>query len=364
MDNQARDLREAAFVFIKELLNLKQGERLLIYIDQESDYCAAKAIQESAQQIGALTEIFEINFNQKLPDLARELTNEIEKGDFDAICELSEQSFCYSPPWQKALQSGSRIYSLAGLNADAFISSIGKVNQKAMFQFGMALRGILKKAKSIQIVTKKGTEIKFQMDTNLVSRFIPSLEDNIVFRFISRLKRKFIPKLTRTVSSYIASPSGSQIQRGQGTFMGGQLGFRGIPETIEGTAVIDGYLWPPKEISRIDTPIILNIKKGNVVEIKGDPIKSQILNKWFEGEPREIIHFLFGFNPGATLSGKIMEAERVFGNISVGIGKFPFHVDGVIKNPSIILDDKVIEQDGSFINEELTILEKDLIKNN
>lgn len=166
MNNQERDLREAAFSFVKELLNLKRGGKLLIYVDQGSDYYAAKAIQESAQQIGALTELFEINSNQKLPDLARELTNEIKKGDFDAICELSEQSFYYSAPWQRALQSGSRIYSLAGLNADAFISSIGKVNQNAMFQFGMALRGILKKAKSIQIVTKKGTEIKFQMDPN------------------------------------------------------------------------------------------------------------------------------------------------------------------------------------------------------
>jgi len=108
----------------------------------------------------------------------------------------------------------------------------------------------------------------------------------------------------------------------------------------------------------------LKIKKGNVVEINGCPHKSKILNKWFDGEPREIIHFLFGFNPGAKMSGKIMEAERVFGSISIGIGDYPFHTDGVIKNPSIILDDEVIEQDGSFIHEELTILERDLIKNN
>lgn len=47
------------------------------------------------------------------------------------------------------------------------------------------------------------------------------------------------------------------------------------------------------------------------------------LNRWFEGQTKEIQHFCFGFNPGAKLSGKIMGAERVFGYISIGIGKYP-----------------------------------------
>lgn len=338
MDNRERDLRKAAFIFVKELLNLRLGEKLLIYSDQGSDYQTAKVIQESAQQIGALTELFELNSRLKLPDMVRELTYKIEKGGFEVICELSEQYFYPTFAWKRALQLGSRIYSLGGVDADAFTHCVGNVNHNLMFQFGMALRGILKKAKTIQILTKKGTNIKFQINTNLVSRFV------------SRLKRKQSP--------YVMYPSGTPIQSGQSTFMGGQLAFLGIPETIEGTAVIDGFLWPPKEIGRVDVPIILKIKKGSVIEIKG----SKILNRWFEGQTKGIQHFCFGFNPGAKLSGKLMEAERVFGYITIGIGKCPFHTDGVIKNPSILSNDELVEQDGSFIHEELSVLERKLIR--
>ena len=342
MDNRERDLREAAFIFVKELLNLRRGEKLLIYSDQGSDYHTANVIRESAQQIGALTELFELNSSLKLPDMVRELTYKIEKGGFEVICELSEQYFYPTLAWKRALQLGSRIYSLGGVDADAFTHCVGNVDHNLMFQFGMALRGILKEAKTIQILTKKGTNIKFQMSTNLVSRFV------------SRLKREQRP--------YIMYPSGTPIQKGQSTFMGGQLAFQGIPETIEGTAVIDGYLWPPKEIGCVDVPIILKIKKGSVIEINGCPSKSKILNRWFDGQTKEIQHFCIGFNPGAKLSGKIMEAERVFGYISMGIGKYPFHTDGVIKNPSILSNDEIVEQDGSFIHEGLSILERKLIQ--
>jgi len=145
--------------------------------------------------------------------------------------------------------------------------------------------------------------------------------------------------------------------------MGGQLAFQGIPETIEGTAVIDGYLWPPNEIGHIDVPIVLKIKKGIVIKINGCPLKSKILNRWLEGKDKEIQHFCIGFNPGAELSGKLMEAERVFGHIAIGIGKYPFHTDGIAKNPSILSNDEIIEQDGSFIHKELSVLERELIQN-
>ncbi len=340
MNVRQSNLRKAAFFFAKKLLNLKRGERLLIYIDQGSDYHTVKIIRDSAQHIGAPTELFELNSDLELPDRAQELTNKIEKGDFDAICELSEQCFYQTLAWKKALQSGSRIYSLAGLNTDAFTRCVGKVNHNLMFHFGAALKRILKNAKSIQILTKKGTNITFQMNTNPV------------FRLISKLKRK---QKTR-----IFNPSGSPIHSGQSTFLGGQLCFQGVSEAIKGTAVIDGYLWPPKEIGHIDVPIVLKIRRGSVIEINGCPSKSKILNRWLKGKSKEIQHFCIGFNPGAELSGKIMEAERAFGYISIGIGKSSFHTDGIIKNPSILIDDEVIEQDGSFIQEELSILERNL----
>lgn len=177
MDNQKRDMREAAFVFVKKLLKLKRDQRFLIYVDQGSDLYVAKAIQDYAQEIGALVELFELNSTLRVYDMVRDLVNKIEKGSFDIICELSEQYFYPTLVWKRALQLGSQIYSLGGVNIDGFIRCVGKVDHELMFHFGMALRRILEKTKTIQIITKKGTDVKFDMSNN-----------NLVLRFISRLK--------------------------------------------------------------------------------------------------------------------------------------------------------------------------------
>ena len=176
MDNQERYFKEAALIFSEELLRLHRGERLLIYIDQGSCPYTAKVIQESAQQIGALSELYELDSNLNLSDLVQELTHKVQDGAFDVICELSDRYFYQTSVWQRALQSGSRIYSLSGVNSDAFTRCIGKVNNKLMFQLGIALREILKKAKYIQIVTEKGTNIEvcFPINSTITSKIITS----------------------------------------------------------------------------------------------------------------------------------------------------------------------------------------------
>lgn len=340
-----QNIKEAVLVLLKDLLKLKNGEKILFYSDNGSDSYISHLLHENAEEIGAKSEVFELDSSLALPDIAQDLANKIEQGSFDVICELSEQYFYQTSAWKRALQLGARLYSLAGLDVDAFIRCIGKVNHKSMFQFGMTLKEVLSKANSIQIITKKGTNLKLKMTMGLVD--------------------KLIAKLTgKPISySYVARPSGSFSQKVRSTFMGGQLAFHGIPETMEGTAVIDGYLWPPEEIGQIDAPIILKIRNGKVIEINDYLEKSKILDIWLDRKSKDIQHFCIGFNPGAKLSGKLMEAERVFGSISIGIGTYPFHTDGIMKDPSILVNDKVLVRDGSFVHEELAILQKKLNSN-
>lgn len=144
--------------------------------------------------------------------------------------------------------------------------------------------------------------------------------------------------------------------------MAGQVAFQGIPATIEGKVVIDGYLWPPDEIGLIVDPIVLRIRKGYVTNIEGCPSKALILSNWLEGKEKRVMHFCIGFHPGAQLSGKLVEAERTFGNIVIGIGKYPFHTDGIIKNPTLKLNDAVILQNGTFVHDKLSVLEQELFR--
>lgn len=346
MGNLKEDLRKSAVVFVKELLNLKQGEKLLIYVDKGSDIDVAEVIQESAKEIGATTERMELNTNREIFDVVRDLTCKVENGTFDVICELSEQYFYQTTAWQRALQLGARLYSIGGLRADGFIRCVGEARHALIYDFGIVLKEILGRAKFVQIRTQKGTDIRLEMNIGIV--------DRVISKLIGK-KRPY---------AYVTRPSGKLANDVPATFLGGQLAFNGIPETIEGTVVIDGYVWPPHEIGHIDKPISLKIKNGKVTDVSSNSSKARILAEWLKGKKNEIQHFCVGFHPGARLSGTLIEAERVFGYISIGIGEYPFHTDGVITNPTLLLNNEIIEKDGSFIHKELSILEKELVQNN
>lgn len=337
-----RDVKKVALIFLKDILSVRSGEKILLYTDEGSDPFIARAVHESAEEIGADLEIFSLDAHRAFPEIAESLKEKIESGSFDAICELSEQYFYQTTAWQRAIEKGARLYSLGGLQADGFIRCIGKADHTLIYEFGTSLREMIGSARSIRIRTKNGTDIRLEMNISIVKRII------------SKLTGKERPY------AYITRPSGKLTREVPATFLGGQIAFNGIPETIEGTAVIDSYVWPPREIGHVDEPISLKIRRGRITEVNGNSSKSKIFAGWLNGKENTIKHFCVGFHPDASISGKLIEAERVFGCMSIGIGEYPFHTDGIITDPTLILNNEVIEKDGSFVHERLSVLEKRL----
>lgn len=342
LDEKEKSLKEAANIFLKNLLQLQKGEKFLIYADRGQEDPLVNIIKDRALDIGAITEVFFIEPSENPSDVVTKLAVKTEQGRYNAICELTEQTFYQTSVWQKARELNARVYSLSGIDTNVFLRCIGLVNHELMIKLGNALYGILQNAKTIQIITSRGTNISLRMRLSLISRVIR--------------------KICGRPGTYIVEPSGIATKHGQSTFVGGQLAFQGVVESIEGIAVIDGYIWPPKEIGAVNEPVVLKIKKGKVTEISGCPRGSAMLREWFDRIAPGIEHFCIGFNPQATLSGSLMEAERVFGYITIGVGEHFLHCDGVMKNPDIILDGKTIEQNGSFIDERLSAIENKLIK--
>jgi hypothetical protein len=76
-------------------------------------------------------------------------------------------------------------------------------------------------------------------------------------------------------------------------------------------------------------------------------------------------HIAYGFNPGAQLTGNIVEDERVWGCTEWGIGYVsPFdappngqdaksHCDGICLDSSVWLDGEAIMENGKIVDKEL-----------
>ena len=82
----------------------------------------------------------------------------------------------------------------------------------------------------------------------------------------------------------------------------------------------------------------------------------------------KMAHIAYGFNPGAILTGSVVEDERVWGCTEWGIGyvstidappdgqEAVSHSDGICLNSSVWLDDRQIMADVRSVDAELAAL--------
>lgn len=125
-----------------------------------------------------------------------------------------------------------------------------------------------------------------------------------------------------------------------------------IEYIAEGNIVIDGcaYFGPPQE------QFILELKKGRVVNIntlnKNDYQQNMVIKDLKRDKNANVLAELgLGINPGALWNEEVMEAECARGTCHFGFGhnieyggrnKSSYHFDLVVKEPTIIVDGKII----------------------
>jgi leucyl aminopeptidase (aminopeptidase T) len=110
------------------------------------------------------------------------------------------------------------------------------------------------------------------------------------------------------------------------------------------------------------------VEAGYVTGIEGGA-QARTFERWLarfdNRQMYRLAHLSFGFNPGVKgITGRIVEDERVFGCLDIGIGPqnlgAPSHTDGIILRPSILADGVEIEKDGVYVHSELLDLVQQL----
>jgi hypothetical protein len=343
MSGPLHDLDEAAKYFVTDLLELKEAQRLLVYTDAKSDEDLCGAILSAADETGAVAQRYRLDEAASNEDLIAGLDETIQQGDFDVVCELSERYFYPTTAWRRAAENGIRIYAVGGGTGLGFIRCIANCGPGLMYEFGMMLKARLNSARHGLVISGDGAELTFKLCPRT---------------FVERI----LTKLGVYSRTHIFDPSGTFRNGAQTTFMGGQLAIVPSFETVNGTLEINGCFLPPDAVGALEQPILLEIVKGQVCRIFGDVEKSATLAAWLGGSSQRIEHLCFGFNPNACSLNSVMEAERIFGALSVGIGDYPFHTDGVTLKPELILDGKPFLKNGLFVDESLLQLQEKLLR--
>lgn len=130
---------------------------------------------------------------------------------------------------------------------------------------------------------------------------------------------------------------------------------------LEGTAngiyIIDGSVGG---IGKVDRPIKLFVENGYVKKIIGGKTAKQLqksLNKVGK-KSKNIAELGIGANSKAIIIGNMLEDEKVIGTCHIALGNntsfggkvdVPLHIDGLIKKPTILIDNKTIMKEGKLL---------------
>jgi len=340
------ELGKSADILMKEMFQLKAGETIIITADTESDERVVNAAARSAFSLGAKPMVIWLPAPYGVAKAADpmlpidSLAAALCKAD--AWVEFNNQWLLYSTPFEIAMEKNKKLryLCLVGMDADMMVRVIGRVDKKVLSEFLRKVTEMTEKAKHMRITTPSGTDLEF---------------DN-------ELKHK------TTCDDGDASQPGMHM-------LAGQINWIPRFESINGKLVFDGSLIPPCGL--LKQPIVMKIEKGKVVDINGGE-QAIKFKAWLENfnDPNmfRLAHVCYGFNPGAKLTGNILEDERVWGCTEWGLGYLseidaPFdginaksHCDGICLNSSIWIGDEKIMDKGIVIHPELKKLVEKLRK--
>jgi len=333
------DIQRAATVLVRDMLKIKKGETVIVYGDPATDPTVVRATIDAVEARGGVP--LEAWYRIKGPpgtEPPAPFAEAMRKAD--VLVEFARTYLITTRAFQRAMDAGARAMCLTGMDADMMARCIGNVSLPALKAFGGTLQKMTQRAKKAHVTSPGGTDLTFDLG-----------------------KRPII------------LDTGECVTPGRDSYLGGQISWAAVEGSIEGSLVLDGTVWPPDPLAPLREPIRLELSRGRIASIGGGET-AKILRAWIEHfrdrKMYNVAHFCFGFNPGASISGKILEDERAFGVFVTGFGsqmasfKGGFtlaksHIDGVTRRPTISFDGETIQRDGAFVHPKLAPLEKRLL---
>lgn len=311
-----RLLNKAAHIVIKDCLGVKQGEKVVIVTD-EFCYTIGHALWNSLKIFTdpILIEIKARNIHGEEPP---QLVADVIKS-CDVFIMPTWYSLTHTCARIEASKNGARGATMPGITVDVMVRALN-VDHNEIDMLTKRVTNLLSKAKKAIITTEQGTYLELQLaerrgyiDTGIIKK-----------------PRKF-----------------SNLPAGEAYIAPQEFKSNGV-------IVVDGSFAP---VGFLKSPVTIEVNNGSLVSVKGNRTLSTIFKKYGKKE-RILCELGIGTNPSARITGNVLEDEKTLGSIHVafgnnmgfgGVNKARIHLDGVVKNPSVWLDEKPIIKKGNFL---------------
>ncbi|HVL65279.1 MAG TPA: aminopeptidase [Actinomycetota bacterium] len=123
-----------------------------------------------------------------------------------------------------------------------------------------------------------------------------------------------------------------------------------------GTLVVDGTVWP---VGRLRSPITITIEDGYAIDMTG--AEAERFREVLAPHGREafaVAELGIGTNEAATLTGNVLEDEKILGSVHVAFGdnhsfggsvRVSSHQDAILTAPTLRIDGATVVEDGVFL---------------
>jgi len=317
---EVHKMKNAARIVVEDCLGVKKAEEVLIIIDEKSRQIG-DALYDAAKSLGAeaiLVEMIEREVSGSEPP--RSVTEAMKNAD--VVIAPTSKSLTHTKARQKANRNGVRIASMPGITAE-MISRTMSADYLKIEERSLKFRDVLSRGSEAQLNTPAGTDLTFSIAGREAMADTGMLREKGAF----------------------------------GNLPAGEACLAPVEGKTSGVAVIDVVM---AGVGVIKTPIRMVIKDGYVTEITGGD-EAGVLSELLKDKGKEaknIAELGIGTNEKAVPSGSPLEDEKVMGTVHIAIGdniiyggkvEAPVHLDGIMKNPTLIIDSKTIIQDGEHL---------------
>jgi leucyl aminopeptidase (aminopeptidase T) len=314
------ELLSAATIAVRDCMGLKSGERVLVVTDGPMRNIGY-ALWEAAKGLGnevILSEMLPRKSNGEEPPA--EIAELMKR--FDVVLCPTSTSLTHTDSRRAASAAGVRIATLPGVSEEIMVRCMNADYQRIAART-LRLCELLDRTGTIRVTSPAGTDVR-------------------------------LPKSGRKA---LAS-TGLFRERGQwGNLPTGEAYLAPLEGTSNGVVVVDGSM---AMVGMVTTPIRIVVRDGYAEEITGGAEAKRLLAllEPHGRDARTVAEFGIGTNDRAVLSGKIIEDEKVMGTIHIAFGdnksmggtvRVASHLDGLVRQPTVWLDDQKIMEDGKFL---------------
>lgn len=240
----------------------------------------------------------------------------------DVAILITSSSLTHTRARKAASDGGVRIASLPGFTEEMLKAPM-MVDYEIMAALSKKIADLLTKAKKARIVTAAGTDLAMSLEGRVGE------DDNGIYNFPGAF----------------------------GNLPAGEAYIAPLEGTTNGILVYDASMGG---VGLLESPIRVTVKDGNAVKVEGgaDAKKLQsILTKAGENSTN-IAELGIGTNCGASITGSVLEDEKVLGTIHIALGDnanfggtvdADCHLDGILTAPDLYLDDELVMKAGKLI---------------